>query len=67
MRRETRVKWERANVVASCPCYMPLGGMAARGPEVDWASDYEHWNPPSTGHLVAASLILDGVDHRELP
>ncbi len=66
MRRETRLKWERANEAASCRCY-DRGWSSASGPELDWASDYEHWNPPSTGHLIAASLILYGVDASELP
>lgn len=59
-------RWERANAVANCTC-RETGVASVSSPEADWASTFEFWNTPSSGHLIAASLILDGVDCEDLP
>jgi len=59
-------RWRYANRVASCDC-AGTGVAAVSSPEADWACTYEYWNTQRAGHLIAASLILDGMSCEELP
>lgn len=58
-------KLDEARLVANCRCY-GNGKVIGRPPTMrgnlflDWACRYEYWNKPRQGHLIAASLMLDG-------
>lgn len=60
MTRRWLVAWTRANLAASCNC--EKNGVAdISDPILDWAYLNEHWNTYERGHLIAASLMLDGM------
>lgn len=52
--------------VANCDCGK-TGEMTVSSKEADWACVYEFWTTQLKGHLIAASLILDGVAIEDLP
>lgn len=58
--------WERANRIASCDCE-ETGRRGVNERTADWAANWEHWNDPLRGHLIAASLLLDGAPVEDLP
>jgi hypothetical protein len=58
-------KPERAREVANCQC-MSLVGKVADDPTLDWVMVYEFFNTTTAGHLIAASLILDGLDCKDV-
>ncbi len=67
MRRETRVTWERANLLADG--YDVADNCALSGEllcPIRWDSEFS-WEAGGAQHPIAASLALDGVDYRELP
>lgn len=58
--------WRKANAIADCDC--DRTGVASVSDEMcDWAATAEHWNSPEAGHLIAASLHLDGQDCEDIP
>ena len=63
---KAKQRWRYANRVASCPCEEDAK-RAVVSPEAMWACSYEHWTEWQVGHLIAASLILDGMSCEELP
>lgn len=58
-------RYLRACAIASCAC----GRKKRAVPEIVaiWAASYEHWNDSLAGHLIAASLLLDGAPIEALP
>lgn len=69
MTREIRRRWERANKYAGCRCHIDGSPTepAGRDDIGYWAGVWEYWNTPDRGHLVMASLALDGVAIEDLP
>jgi hypothetical protein len=59
----------RARRLANCRCYRS-GARRTPSPDmlgpliIDWTCRNEYWNPPETGHLIAASLAMDGQPSR---
>lgn len=73
MKAATRKAWERALTLASCGrgAFTDVCPMRENNYELERAlchsvfgRDFYEWQ---TSHEVAASLALDGIDHRELP
>lgn len=63
----TRRLWLLANRIASCDCFWPGLRIGPITPVTKWVVKHEYWNTPDRGHLIAASLTLDGVATEELP
>jgi len=62
--------WKQANRIASCPCREDqLCAVSTRfiDPLMDWALWCERWNDDRPGHLLVASLILDGAPVEAIP
>jgi hypothetical protein len=59
--------WLLANRIANCDCFALCTRVAPITPITLWAVANEYWNTPDRGHLIAASLTLDGVACEDLP
>lgn len=58
-------RWQKALALANCPCN--TGGVPVRSPADCWSMRWEYWNTWDNGHMVLASLMLDGLACEDLP
>jgi hypothetical protein len=64
--RRWMAAWRRAVAIAACDCER-TGVSRVSEITADWAAEFEYRNTPQDGHLIGASLILDGAPCEELP
>jgi hypothetical protein len=64
---KARRAWLLANRIANCDCFERGTRMAPITAITRWVVKHEYWSPPLVGHLLAASLMLDGIGVEELP
>lgn len=66
MKRKAKRLWKRANSMAGCRCATGDGLFFC--PEITpWMAEHEYWHESQPWHLIAASLLLDGIDSKDLP